>query len=208
MIYLISFRYIGFIKTSFLEELFFDRMPDSYSSSVIINLENQYLLGGIQMDGIELAKRVREINPECKILFISGYSEVDHLKSIIALHAVDFVEKPVEITLLESRLKEAVEAQRMQRLRQVLLSESLVQSLNDPVPVSVETFVLLRRAAGQVEMNTPCCAFLVKPVTKDGRAVTDTTLFSVMGQLATACRKRIPARCAGFAMIPCILPFR
>lgn len=38
-----------------------------------------------RMDGIELCHKIRELNPSCSILMISGYSEVDYLKSAIKL---------------------------------------------------------------------------------------------------------------------------
>ena len=50
-----------------------------------------------RMNGIDLAYKIRELNPDCSILIMSGYSEVDYLKSAIHLSAVNFVDKPVEI---------------------------------------------------------------------------------------------------------------
>lgn len=64
-----------------------------------------------RMDGIELCHKIRELNPSCSILMISGYSEVDYLKSAIKLKAVDFVDKPLQLDVLTEQLKNAVAEQ-------------------------------------------------------------------------------------------------
>ena len=48
-----------------------------------------------KMDGVELATKIRELYPECKIIFLSGYSEKEYLKSAIKLKAFNFIDKPV-----------------------------------------------------------------------------------------------------------------
>ena len=47
-----------------------------------------------RVDGIELAKKVREVNPGCVIIFMSAYSDKELLKSAIRLRVVDYIEKP------------------------------------------------------------------------------------------------------------------
>ena len=54
-----------------------------------------------RIDGIELAKKVRENIPECKIIFMSAYSDKEYLKSAIRLSAVDYIEKPFRPSDLE-----------------------------------------------------------------------------------------------------------
>ena len=41
-----------------------------------------------RMDGIELAKRLREQDPDCPVIFMSGYSDKEYLKAAINLKAV------------------------------------------------------------------------------------------------------------------------
>lgn len=64
-----------------------------------------------RMNGIDLAYKIRELNPDCSILIMSGYSEVDYLKSAIHLSAVNFVDKPVEIEKLAQWVRKCVEVQ-------------------------------------------------------------------------------------------------
>ncbi len=57
-----------------------------------------------KLDGIKLSTKVREFSPHCQIIFISGYSDKEYLKSAISLKAVSYVEKPIE----EQELLDAV----------------------------------------------------------------------------------------------------
>ncbi|HEY0827742.1 MAG TPA: response regulator [Bacilli bacterium] len=48
-----------------------------------------------KMNGIELGKELRNLYPDCKLIFLSAYSDKDYLKSAIKLSAVDYIEKPL-----------------------------------------------------------------------------------------------------------------
>jgi len=61
-----------------------------------------------RMDGITLAYKIRELNPKCRIIFLSGYSDKEYLKSAIYLNAVSYVEKPIIYDELLSSIKKAV----------------------------------------------------------------------------------------------------
>jgi two-component system response regulator YesN len=61
-----------------------------------------------KMDGIELASRVRESLPECKIIFLSGYSDKEYLKSAIHLQAVNYIEKPINFEEIKKVVRHAV----------------------------------------------------------------------------------------------------
>jgi two-component system response regulator YesN len=45
-----------------------------------------------EMDGIELSKNIRQLYPDCEIIFLSGYTDKEYLKSAIQLNAVDYLE--------------------------------------------------------------------------------------------------------------------
>ncbi len=60
------------------------------------------------MDGIELSKKIRQCYPDCKIIFLSGYSDKEYLKSAIQLNAVDYLEKPIDIEELKSLIKNII----------------------------------------------------------------------------------------------------
>lgn len=59
-------------------------------------------------DGIELAKNVRILYPECIILFLSGYSDRDYLRSALSLRTFRYIDKPVDTGSLTEALRDAV----------------------------------------------------------------------------------------------------
>ena len=70
-----------------------------------------------RMDGIELSRRLREQNPDCPIIFMSGYSDKEYLKAAINLKAVSYVEKPFVTAEITEALAEAVSLVQKQRLQ-------------------------------------------------------------------------------------------
>jgi two-component system response regulator YesN len=58
------------------------------------------------LDGIELVNRLRE-KGDCKIIFMSAYSDKEYLKSAIRFHAVGYLEKPIRLSELRSVLEDA-----------------------------------------------------------------------------------------------------
>lgn len=61
------------------------------------------------MNGIELANRIKDILPVCKVIFLSAYSDKEYLKSAIHLRAFNYLEKPVSREELKSVIKDAVQ---------------------------------------------------------------------------------------------------
>lgn len=62
-----------------------------------------------RMDGITLATKLRRINPAMKLIFISGYAEIDYYKSAIRLNVVSFLEKPLDMKECFHALKSATD---------------------------------------------------------------------------------------------------
>ena len=66
-----------------------------------------------RLNGIELSFKVRELYPNCSIIFMSGFSDKEYLKSAIHLKAISYVEKPIDLDELEISIRNAVtEAQK------------------------------------------------------------------------------------------------
>lgn len=83
-----------------------------------------------RMDGVELSYRIREILPDCKIIFMSGYSDKEYLKSAIKLKAIDYVEKPININELKSVIEKAVDLcqQEQKKKQQEYVLNSTIQA--------------------------------------------------------------------------------
>ena len=58
-----------------------------------------------RVGGIELANKIRHSIPDCKIIFMSAYSDKEYLKSAIRLSAVDYIEKPFRPADVEEIIK-------------------------------------------------------------------------------------------------------
>lgn len=60
------------------------------------------------MSGVELCRKLKEKYPDLEIIFSTGYADKEYLKAAIDLHAVGYVEKPVNVKILSDNIKEAV----------------------------------------------------------------------------------------------------
>lgn len=69
------------------------------------------------MNGIELCTKIRQLYPECKIIFLSGYSDKEYLKSAIHLGVIHYVEKPIDLLEMEEAIEKAVRLHQLDRER-------------------------------------------------------------------------------------------
>ncbi|WP_239618642.1 response regulator transcription factor [Cohnella mopanensis] len=91
-----------------------------------------------RMNGIEFATAARERYPTVKLIFLSGYSDKEYLKSAIHLKALSYVEKPVKLEELTSAIRESVyqcQAETANRTltRSVIRHRILAKLLKEPL---------------------------------------------------------------------------
>ena len=57
-----------------------------------------------EMDGIELLRRIKEINPDTEVIMMTGHGDMDLAIKSVTYEATDFVTKPIndEINLIHS----------------------------------------------------------------------------------------------------------
>ena len=82
------------------------------------------------MNGIELAQTIRKNHPSCRIIFISGYSDKEYLKSAIRLGAVNYVEKPLCLDEIKEAIAQAVALCREERKKR-LVGEDIDRRMAD-----------------------------------------------------------------------------
>jgi len=87
-----------------------------------------------RMDGIELASRVRDMMPDCKIIFMSGYSDKTYLKSAISLKALNYIEKPIDLEELRDALRQAGTL-RLEEMKSLQHADHLTRSLRETIPL-------------------------------------------------------------------------
>ena len=85
-----------------------------------------------QMSGIELARYLSENCPWIKVIFISGYDDLDYLKDALKLDAVDYILKAIDFNELGdtlNRVKKKMEDERKLDERIQKLEAQLKQSM-------------------------------------------------------------------------------
>ena len=58
-----------------------------------------------RMDGLELARRARELFPDLGIIFISGYSDAEYLQNALRIGASDYIYKPIHLDELKKAVR-------------------------------------------------------------------------------------------------------
>ena len=61
------------------------------------------------LGGLEVFRRLKEINPRVKVLVISGYSEEKRAGELLEAGALGFIQKPFKIDQLSQKLREILE---------------------------------------------------------------------------------------------------
>ncbi len=61
------------------------------------------------MDGLEVLKRIKEINPLTEVIVITGHGDIDIAVKALNLNATDFINKPIEDNALDAALSRAKE---------------------------------------------------------------------------------------------------
>ncbi len=80
-----------------LEEIY----PSSYDIFLIdINMP--------EMDGYEFYKELKNYASEVPVIFITAYSDIDHIEKAFEIGAADYIKKPFELKELELRVKRLV----------------------------------------------------------------------------------------------------
>ena len=62
------------------------------------------------MDGITFAKKVREINPSTRIIFLTGYDNFDYVHEAVLLKSDDYLLKPINHEVLIEKAQVALNA--------------------------------------------------------------------------------------------------
>ena len=78
-----------------------------------------------EMDGIEALAALKEKHPELQIILLTGHGSVEKGVEAMKLGAMDFLEKPIDMTALTEKIKQA-KAQKM-----VLVDKKTEQKLKE-----------------------------------------------------------------------------
>jgi two-component system response regulator YesN len=85
-----------------------------------------------KMDGIEFSIRLNEVLPDCKIVFLSSYSDKEYLLAAIKLKVIRYIEKPLNLEEIAGVLKlaatECIESNNKRIQQRQILLQNLCQS--------------------------------------------------------------------------------
>jgi two-component system response regulator YesN len=94
-----------------------------------------------KMDGIQLAGHFRMKYPECKIIFLSGYTDKEYLKSAIHLKAMSYIEKPIKLREVISVVKNTI-AEINEESKKKADDQKIKESLAESKPLLREKIAL------------------------------------------------------------------
>lgn len=87
------------------------------------------------IDGFELAKRIRKLQPECEIIFCSAYNDRENRDRGFLMGGIDFIEKPYDLQITRTRVKSHVE--RILLRRRILMErnrqDAILSNIRDAV---------------------------------------------------------------------------
>ncbi len=139
-----------------------------------------------RMNGMEFATAVRRIQPECLLIFITGFAEIDYLKQAIELSAVAFVEKPLKPDELLKAVENAI-SKHQERMNANQRTESLTKLRRQQLAV------LLTRAEKDMQDVTALCEKLEYPLKGEYQCLAIQTgqlkLQDVVSAVESICRK-------------------
>lgn len=86
------------------------------------------------MNGIELATSIKEHIPNCKLIFLSGYSDKEYLKAAIHLNAISYIEKPINLAEVQEVIIKAAD-QYLDDEGKRLAAEKMSKALSESLPL-------------------------------------------------------------------------
>lgn len=115
-----------------------------------------------KMDGIRLAELIREKQMDCKILFMSAYTDLEYFRGAIRLSVEAYIEKPIDIGRMEQEIQKAV--QKLLRDKKQKETELLAQNIIDLHTEHLYNYVLKNLFRGRwdetlmerLNQGTPC----------------------------------------------------
>ena len=119
-----------------------------------------------KLDGISFANELEKINPLCMLIFMSGYMEIDYLKSAIKLSAVDFIEKPINLIDVENALEKAINSIQERRNLKVIKEDrkELLQQKVANILISKDfDYNMIKRMCSEINFpinRSYCCIIL------------------------------------------------
>jgi signal transduction histidine kinase/CheY-like chemotaxis protein len=116
-----------------------------------------------EIDGIELARRARELNPNIGVIFMTGYANLNTAKDAIKEGAYDYIMKPFELNEIRQAVKNAVAKKQKDAEKSLATELSRLSDLNQLMYTVGDRKSLIRLSLGfalmQAKSNMGSIAF-------------------------------------------------
>jgi two-component system response regulator YesN len=93
------------------------------------------------MDGIEMAKQLKARNRDVKIVFVSGYDDIEYLKNAMKMDAIDYILKPVNLAELSDVIVKIMTMSQKEKSQKDLLYR-MNAKLHQSMPLLREKFLI------------------------------------------------------------------
>ncbi len=140
-----------------------------------------------RMNGIEMAEKIREIAPDSSIIFMSGYSDKEYLKSAIKLKAIRYVEKPIDTDEVIEAVKEAIahfELSELNKNSQYLRRQELANKLAYQLLYPMEDSVFVSDSLKQLEIPVSPSSHITTVMVKFTESIANIKKLSLEESLA------------------------
>lgn len=107
-----------------------------------------------EIDGIELVKRAREINPALGVIFMTGYANLDSAKDAIKEGAYDYIMKPFELNEMRQAVRNAVKKKQKDVEKTITTELTRLSDLNQLMYTVGDRISLVRLSLGFTMMQT------------------------------------------------------
>lgn len=110
------------VLTDTLTEYGYDCAVETNGLNVISRLRTEFFDGVLldllmpEIDGLELLQLIKEPFPELPVIIITGFGSIETAVESIKAGASDFVTKPIDMTILDIRIRKAIEHEQTRRL--------------------------------------------------------------------------------------------
>ena len=119
-----------------------------------------------QMNGLELAKLVREQSPRCHIVFLTGYDDFDYARSAIKLGADDYLLKPFsknDVEEMLAKLRTKLDKERKKAQIQNLVDQGQRSELEGAIHARLaDSELSLKSLASQLGFSPSYLSVLIK----------------------------------------------
>ncbi len=92
-----------------------------------------------RMNGIELAHQLWETRPQTKVVFVTGYSDINYIRSAFKYEAVDYIMKPINIQELNAAIEKSIRSLKEDSEKKNYLNE-IERKLKISLPLMQDKF--------------------------------------------------------------------